>query len=205
LCHSTMTRALYPRLFPTECRRGLPGKGLRCEDKPFRPCLTLQGDPGATLAALGLPLCANPAIKAAVHALVANLIWLVQMSTAASLPAQAALDIQFGLDADRLHRSEVCHILGQGVRHRRGRASDRSETADVELRRDVGLGHSCFQRRVEPGDDGGSRSPGRCETEGCGNERLIPTPPQRASERPGAAAGAEAARAEWLDTIPCHF
>src|SRR5438552_4048916 len=59
----------------------LAGKGLRCEDKPFQPCLTLR-DLGATQAALGLPACANPAARAAMHALVANLIWLAQTTEA---------------------------------------------------------------------------------------------------------------------------
>jgi hypothetical protein len=60
----------------------LAGKGLCCEDKPFRPCLTLQ-DPDATLAAIGLPVCANSVVKSAMQALVANLIWLVQSADGA--------------------------------------------------------------------------------------------------------------------------
>ena len=57
------------------------GKGLRCEDKPFRPCLTLP-DPDGVRTTLGFPACANPAIRAAMYALIANLIWLVQMAEA---------------------------------------------------------------------------------------------------------------------------
>jgi hypothetical protein len=56
-------------------------KGLRREDKPFRPCLTLR-DASGEEAGLGLPCCADPVMRAAIHAIVANLIWLEQMADA---------------------------------------------------------------------------------------------------------------------------
>jgi hypothetical protein len=67
---------------PDRAHEILAGKGLRCEDKPFKPCLTLR-DPDATLTGLGHPACADPAVTAAMHAFVANLIWLVQMAEGA--------------------------------------------------------------------------------------------------------------------------
>ena len=75
-----------PRVFhPVDfewAREDLAGPGLRRDDKPFQPCLTLS-DPHAMPATLGLPLlCSDALINAAISALVANLVSLVQLGEA---------------------------------------------------------------------------------------------------------------------------
>jgi hypothetical protein len=57
------------------------GPGLRNCDKPFQPCLTLV-DPQAMTATLGLPTSSHPLVNAAISALVANLVSLVQAGEA---------------------------------------------------------------------------------------------------------------------------
>jgi hypothetical protein len=55
--------------------------GLRRDDKPFQPCLTLV-DPQGMAGALDLPFCSNALVNAAISALVANLVSLVQAAEA---------------------------------------------------------------------------------------------------------------------------
>jgi len=59
----------------------LTGPGLRGDDKPFQPCLTLV-DPHAMMATLDLPPCSDALVNAAIPALVANLVSLVQLGEA---------------------------------------------------------------------------------------------------------------------------
>src|SRR2546423_11203309 len=62
-------------------REDLAGKGLRRDDKPFQPCLTLSDPPGMA-GALGLPVCSDVLVSAAICALAANLISLEQIGEA---------------------------------------------------------------------------------------------------------------------------
>jgi hypothetical protein len=57
------------------------GPGLRRDDKPFQPCLTLV-DSHAMTAILGLPSTSDALVSAAISALVANIASLVQMGDA---------------------------------------------------------------------------------------------------------------------------
>src|SRR5262245_30858667 len=62
-------------------REGLTGPGLRRDDKPFQPCLTLV-DPHAMMATLDLPQCSDATVNAAISALVANLVSILQLGEA---------------------------------------------------------------------------------------------------------------------------
>src|SRR2546422_10976579 len=62
-------------------REYLAEKGLRRHDKPFQPCLTLADPPGMA-AALGLPVCSDARVNAAIRAIAANLIALEQIGEA---------------------------------------------------------------------------------------------------------------------------
>src|SRR5262245_28968358 len=65
-------------------REGLTCPGLRRGDKPFQPCLTLV-DPHSMMATLDLAQCSDAMINAAISALVANLVPIVQLGEAAWL------------------------------------------------------------------------------------------------------------------------
>jgi len=60
----------------------LAGPGLRSDDKPFQPCLTLA-DPYAMTTTIGLPSDSDALVNAGISALVANLASLVQLGEAA--------------------------------------------------------------------------------------------------------------------------
>jgi hypothetical protein len=62
-------------------RADLASPGLRRDDKPFQPCLTLV-DPHAGTATLGLPSGSDALVNAAISALVANLVSLAQVGEA---------------------------------------------------------------------------------------------------------------------------
>jgi hypothetical protein len=62
-------------------RADIAGPGLRRDDKPFQPCLTLV-DPQGMAGAIDSPLCSDALVNAAISALVANLISLVQLGEA---------------------------------------------------------------------------------------------------------------------------
>jgi hypothetical protein len=93
-------------------RADLASPGLRRDDKPFQPCLVLV-DPQGMAQALALPLCSDALVNAAISALVANLVSLVQVDEAEWL--------FYGRDNNHYSRvrryvpSSPCHPLARGT------------------------------------------------------------------------------------------
>jgi hypothetical protein len=74
--------ATKPNPVDFEWAREYPASpGLRRDDKPFQPCLTLV-DPQGMAGVIDLPLCPDALVNTAIYALVANLSSLVQVGEA---------------------------------------------------------------------------------------------------------------------------